>query len=254
MLGIGEAAYLTKDLNGIETRFNVLPLQIKAGEFDCHNQSNGKPCIFGNLESNRIVVVYGDSHAGHLTNALNTAVGKEYKIFFFGENCFLSEVGNSRPECKLRIAEMEKLGNQNIYAVIRAQRWISYTQANKNAIQEAIGDAIKTYGLKPEKIIIAGSTEEINSVCEFANYYVTRRKRLCEINQMSKDYNKLFDLTTKNMNVQKNVFFVYPYEKICPNDICTPINGSVSNYTDNHHLTEDGAMLVMPDIIRILNN
>jgi len=55
------------------------------------------------------------------------------------------------------------------------------------------------------------------------------------------------------MSLPENVYFVYPYDKLCPNDVCEPIRGTVSNYDDNHHLTQDGAMLVMPDIAQILN-
>jgi peptidoglycan/LPS O-acetylase OafA/YrhL len=254
MLLIGVAGYVIKTLDGIESRFSIKPLEIHSGEFDCHNQDNGKPpCVFGNLASDRLIVIYGDSHAGHLTNALNQALGKDYKLMFFGENCYLTKRENNRPECRIRLEEMRRLSSEKIYAVIRSQRWEKHTLFDESSIKSGVIEASETYGLSPEKIIIVGSTEEIASDCEFAGYYIPLRRFKCPINKASESYNKLFMSVTRGMSLPENVYFVYPYDKLCPNDVCEPIRGTVSNYDDNHHLTQDGAMLVMPDIAQILN-
>ena len=114
-------------------------------------------------------------------------------------------------------------------------------------------DAAKASDLNPKKIILVGSVQDVNTECEFGNYYIPLRRRECGFNAESSRLNKLFTDTSKNLRLPKNVYFIYPYEKICENESCTVISGSTSNYSDGAHLTKDGALLVIPDIYKILN-
>ena len=59
---------------------------------------------------------------------------------------------------------------------------------------------------------------------------------------------------TKGLRVPDRVHFVYPYEKLCSQNGCTVIENNVLYYSDAHHLTKDGAMLIMPDIVKILQH
>lgn len=77
-------------------------------------------------------------------------------------------------------------------------------------------------------------------------------RKTCKMQNDYKDLNRMFIATTRAMPVPANVHFVYPYQRICPNDACTVIHGHIANYSDIHHLTVDGARLVMPDIARAL--
>ncbi len=253
MLVMGGMAYLTKEFNGLEFRFShIAPLTIRAGEYNCDQDKTGKACVFGNMSSNKIIVVYGDSHAGHLSNALNESLGKDYKIILFAQNCFLGPGGNDASYCDARKEEMRQLQNAKIFAVIRAQRWEKYLPINADAIEKAVNETINGTGLNPDKIIIAGSTQEISGACEWPTTIFRQGQKKCPHHEESNVANKLFISVTKSLKLPRNVFFVYPYEKICKDNTCTVINGTTAYYNDDHHLTADGAALVMPDIIRIL--
>jgi peptidoglycan/LPS O-acetylase OafA/YrhL len=254
---IGILGYLSSKHEGFEFRFNKPPLEIRSGEYACkHNQqTTGKPCEFGNLDSKKIILVYGDSQSGHLTNALNETFGKEYKLVFFGHGgCFIGN-GDGSPICELFRQEVGKFKNQDVYAVARSQRWSRFGAIDEKSTKNLILDAIdSSLELNPKKIIIVGSIEDINAECEFANYYIPFRRRNCGFDVESSRLNRLFISTSKKIASPKNLYFVYPYEKICENENCAVINGSKSNYSDGAHLSTDGALLLMPNFIDILNN
>lgn len=257
MVLIGIIGYSAAKYKGFEFRFSKTPLEIRSGEYVCkHNQqTTGKPCEFGNLESKKIILIYGDSQSGHLTNALNETVGNEYKLVFFAHGgCFIGK-GDGSPICELFRQEVNKYKSQNVYAVIRSQRWSKYgaidEESTKNLLIDAANSALE---LHPKKIIIAGSVGEVNAECEFANYYIPFRRRNCGFDAESSGLNKLFISTSKKIILPKSIYFIYPYQKICDDEGCSVIDGSKSNYSDGTHLSADGALVLMPNIMDILNN
>ena len=257
MAVIGILGYFSSKYEGLEFRFNKPPLEIRSGEYVCkHNQqTTGKPCEFGNLESKKIILIYGDSQSGHLTNALNETFGKEYKLVLFTHGgCFIGN-GDGSPICELFRQEVGKFKSQHVFAVVRSQRWSRFgaidEESTKNLITDAMDSALE---FNPKKIIVVGSIEDVNTECEFANYYIPFRQRNCGFDVESSRLNKLFISTSKKIASPKNIYFVYPYEKICKDENCAVINGSKSNYSDGAHLSTDGALLLMPNFMSILNN
>lgn len=87
-----------------------------------------------------------------------------------------------------------------------------------------------------------------------SNYYGRRLtgEKTCKSTDEVKAYERTFISTTQAMRVPENVHFVYPYNIICPNDVCTVIKGSTSNFSDTHHLSTTGALQVIPEIAKIL--
>ena len=248
--------------DGFEFRIKMPPLIDTPHTVQCDGQI---PCVFGNLDSKKIIVVYGDSHAGHLTAALNRTVGGEYKIFSFTDgSCFVgedfhfsdTESDTESKNCKLIKKSIKKMRNENIFAVIRGQRWHGYGIIKEKMIEDAIADASNAFGMHPKKVIISGSTADVDINCEHANYasFFSLRQRNCKSFEESKVINKTFISVTRGMSLSKNIHFVYPYESLCPDDICKMRRGTILYYRDSHHLTEAGAKLVMPNIIRALDN
>ena len=261
MLIVGALGYWSKEMNGLEQRFNKPPLRIETGEYDCTKQEPEKPCQFGNLSSKKIIVLYGDSHAGHLTKALNNAMGDKYRVIFFGQNCFIGKVGGKEPmpwgisksQCESRKAEMRQMVGMDVFAVIHAQHWANYQLTTKEMVESQVSQEIKAINLSPKKIIIIGGAPKVDTDCELARYYIPLRGKFCSSENKAEEGEKFFALTAKNLDVPRNVYFVFPYDKLCSEGTCRVIGLDASNYIDSNHLTIDGASLLMPDLIRILN-
>ncbi len=221
----------------------------------------GKLCEFGNQHSTEIILIYGDSHAEHLTTALNQTLGVRYKIIFaYSAGCFLGEDTSTRgsvsSSCAQQISQIKALKKEKIHTVIHAQRWHGYGFTEKEKISQAITEASKVFGLSPEKIIIIGSTADVDLRCEKWNYYFNQSKvrTSCEDLSESKVINEVFLKVTKELHLSTNVYFVYPIEKLCDVSGCKAIDKGTLFYSDSHHLTQEGAMLIMPEIKRIVEN
>jgi peptidoglycan/LPS O-acetylase OafA/YrhL len=257
------ALYINKS-NGFDSRFPTKQLRIMPGEIDCSGFPKGGPCIFGNINSTKVILLYGDSHAGHLTSAMSASLGNEYKILYFGHNCFdevlngMSPVffGINESQCESRKSAISSLIGQDIYAVIHAQRWAYYNFTSKESIKLQIANEENALNLNPRKIIVVGGAPEVNLECSIAGFYYPFRGQYCQPKFKSgipPSRDKFFYDTIKELNVKNNIFFIHPYSKICGNGICNPIAPGASLYLDSNHLTFDGAMLLMPDLISILN-
>jgi len=257
MIGVGVSAYFVKENNGIASRFPVEPLQRNSQLTGCDNVvQNGilYPCTFGNLDAKKIILIYGDSHAGHLTSALNQALGSQFKLIFLGYgDCFLSKKeGADRDKmCQLMWGQIRQLRQDSPYAVIHAQRWGGM---DLEALRDQMQQAYKVSGLAPEKIAIVGSIPNVDLDCEIANYYIPARKKECPVYADQYPSNEKFILLTKQLDKPKNLVFIYPYEKLCPQGVCQVISGSTANYWDDSHMSREGALMAIPDLIRYLQN
>lgn len=251
ILSIGLLSLLSKNLGGLPQRFDVPELQINDGQFNCKN-SIDEMCILGNVESEKTILMYGDSHVGYLTKAL-AAQTDQYKIIFFNEGiCFFADSTMNTDRCRHMRKRLIELQKKSIYAVIRNQRWHVLGITDETSIRKAISDASLASGLKPQKTIILSTTPDIDVSCHFANYYVPLRNQACKEHLESIKQVGEFIRVSSSMNIPPNVHLVHPYQIICPNGICSVIENSVSNYYDGNHLSLDGAKKVMPHIIKIL--
>ena len=106
------------------------------------------------------------------------------------------------------------------------------------------------FGLHADKIVIVGSTADINLKCEKHNYYFKSAwmKQDCQLLSDSILANKRFVDVTSKRPQQENIIFIYPYNKLCPDDVCMARDNQTQFYGDAHHLTKDGALLVVRDI------
>lgn len=239
--------------DGLDFRFSK-KLQVIDGKLSCPEYS---VCTFGKQDSEKIIVLYGDSHASHLTKALDMELGNEYKFYYiYASGCFVSQsLGypeiSEWKECRQIREVVKKLQGQNILAVVTAQKWHGYGLREPKGIEKAIQDKVKAFDLQPKKIVILGSTIDINYSCEISNFYKRRplsQSSSCTIDDEPMQANKAFIDTTRSMNLSSNIKFVYPYEVICPKGQCTIIDGDIAYYQDPTHLTLHGALKVVKEI------
>lgn len=254
---IGIIGHFTKEANGLPGRFNVSELKRANQLTGCDNIVRDGilyPCTFGNPNADKTILIYGDSHAGHLTSALNQELGSDHRFIFLGYgNCLQSKTEGADGDtmCRLMWAEVRKLRKEKIYAVVHAQRWGSLASAEE---RDAMEHAFLVAGLSPQKIAIVGSIPDVDLDCEIANYYVPSRKKECPIYEAQYKVNEGFIVESKKLSKPKNLEFFYPYEKLCPSGVCKVIDGSTANYWDDRHMSRDGALMAAPDLIEYLRN
>lgn len=232
----------------------------ETGQQDCLTPFSQKQlCVFGNLAASQTILIYGDSHAQHLTAAMNQAFGAQYKIIFsYWPSCFFgfSEAFNENPATCLPFIELVKtLQGTKLKAVIRSQLWHGYPAlADDHRLEQALKDAARAFDLEPEKIIIVGAAPSVDIKCAKRHYYdgQTKQSPPCLDQAQSKLQTERFAAITQNMDWPKNVYFVHPRQKLCSQTGCNVIENNTSYYSDINHLTKAGAMLLMPDIANIL--
>lgn len=246
--------------HGVFGQFSVPPLVMESGQQDCMRALKGKEfCVFGNPNAEHSILVYGDSHAEHLTAALNSTFGKTHKIIFsYASSCFFGygeRFHQNAPGCQPFIDLIGKLKGTELDAVIRSQLWHGYEAlADDATFDRAIRDAAKAFDLGPTKIIIVGSVPNADLACEKRNYYFGQRDGQLQCSTMldSRAQSERFITRTSALSLASNIYFVYPHQKLCDQNACKVIENGVSYYTDINHLSKAGAMLVMPEIASII--
>jgi peptidoglycan/LPS O-acetylase OafA/YrhL len=216
-------------------------------------------CKIGNRESARTIVAYGDSHLAHLMKQVETKLGKDYAIdFVYSAGCFMGDTvrihgaENNRAECDKKIEALERMRDSKPAVVITAQRWHGYNVVTKDAVAGAITDRLDAFGMKPGKLIILGTTANVPFECEKSKRRPFERFKTCPQDEGDKAINKVFIDVTSHMTVPGNVFFVYPYQHLCPNDACVVSEGGVSNFFNFNHLTFAGGEGIAREIDQIV--
>ena len=260
LLAVGCAGYTVFVQEGLPARYGKVALKQETGRLRCLDEGRNSGCTFGNPNAEKLILVWGDSHAEQLLLALGEAFGAQYRIVsvtngscFLGDGMHFPQVGH-KGDCNAAHAEMQRLRGKKIFAVVRSQRWHVYPGYDAAFIEAAVRDTLSGFGINAEKYIIVGSTADTDIHCQVANYYSMplRGQHVCNTFEESKAANRLFIATTGAMTVPPNTHFIYPYATICPDDACRVIEGSVANYTDVHHLSKHGALRLMPQIRKAL--
>jgi hypothetical protein len=228
--------------------------------YKCANNSSDV-CELGNRKSDLRIILYGDSHIKHLVNQIVIQLGENYAIdLITTSSCLMGTKvrGVDEPyesECNKKIRALESLLGSSPFALITGQRWHGYGINNKEEIEGVINDRFSSFQINPKILIILGSTADISYDCELANIRPFRfGKKDCAQSSETKKVNQLFIETTQKMKKPSNVFFVYPYIHLCPNDFCLANNDGKMNYIDANHLSNTGSKEIVQEISVILNS
>ena len=250
-------------ITGLAVNLLVRPIYVnRDGMLDC---AEGTLCEFGNPQATKTILLYGDSHAAHFSKALSETMGDRYHFLYVTvSGCFLGDQVKfiatkgdiHRKDCDAGLAVLRSLAGKKIFAVIRAQRWHSYAIDQEPDIKSAVLDGIDSFGIIPQKTVILGSTDDIDTKCYQVKKLklLLRRRQRCLEYPVVKKQNKSFIAVTQQLKVPGNVKFVYPYLRFCPNDRCKARSAGSWNFEDRHHLSLAGARKVMPDIISAIEN
>ncbi|HEY5950151.1 MAG TPA: acyltransferase family protein [Kofleriaceae bacterium] len=207
-------------------------------------------CVLGNATAPKTIVLVGDSHAHHLLSTLVATLGGDYKIVpficnscFFGDRVRFDREAEFPAELARTRDAIQLLAGQPIAAVIRAQRWHGYGIDTDEEVGAAASDATAFFGIPYEKLIVVGSTANVDFRCLAARALGKFRIGTCSEDSTSRKQNETFVRATKATPMPANVYFVYPFEIV---------EGQTVYYRDDHHLSEAGAKLVVDEIARII--
>ncbi len=262
MIGVASFGLFLYRSHGLLGQTDQHPLTATAASIDCRAAfAAHRFCEIGNAKASETILLYGDSHADHLSAALQQALGDRYRILFaYYPSCFMGSRGSPNHEaaadCSALMDQIRQLKGQKLKAVIRAQRWHGHGVVGQEAIRAAVDDTASGLGLDSEKVIIVGSTADIDLRCAKWNYYfaTTRFKRDCVTPEGPRVANEEFVAVTQRLPAREGLSFVYPYTQLCNKGACKIVENGVQYYSDTHHLTREGAGLIMPEILKIIQN
>lgn len=258
MAMVGMTGYETYRRDGIESRLGKSIQFISGYKLCTESELTGEVCKLGNQKSNKLIIAFGDSHLLHLTAQLESQLGKDYAIdLVHSASCFMGEkvrfeVYSDKAECERKIRYLESLRGSKAVAVITAQRWHGYGIQTRDQIEAPIRDRLNVFGIDAVKVIILGSTANISFDCERAKIRPIQRMKNCDQQEQLKPMNRNFMEVTRDMKLPEKFHFIYPYEYICPDDVCIFSKDGLSNYFDDSHLTFSGSEKIVGEIKKIV--
>jgi peptidoglycan/LPS O-acetylase OafA/YrhL len=252
---LSRVAYLSRD-----SVLGFSNLVTTNGWVECDKkQQDGEVCKLGNRASKKLIVAYGDSHVNHIVRQLVAQLGVDFSIdLVYSSSCFMGnkirfeKMGDAQ-DCDRKVRYLESIKDSKPVAVITGQRWHGYGIESKQAVQKAIADRVDAFGIHPSKLIVLGSTADVNFECEISNFRPFGKAKICQQSETSKTINKDFIDATKAMAGLPGAFFVYPYNHLCPQNTCKFSVGRIANFVDEHHLSLDGGEEVVREIAEIVS-
>lgn len=234
---------------------------------------DSKPCEFGNLGSDHVVLIFGDSHVDQYTRALDRLYGKDVHFkLASASSCYIGSSilnhrgpGFSNEPCRNanRVAK-EWLADPKVTAVIHSQAWYGYIAAtldkNENKIDfqtmpnlfiAMLNDLDELYQDFNKPIIIAGPSMVTNISCY-------KRPTIFNLPCPNDDhylgYVKLWASIARSFAAEHKKFHVIdPSEIICPGNHCQIVDSNNDIlYTDREHLSVYGAKVVAPYLMDII--
>lgn len=217
-------------------------------------------CVLGNKLSPKKILVYGDSHALHLSSELDSQLGRDYKILVITDGgCFMgTEIKkwnndlNKANECKGKIKLLkDEIDGQNYDITITSQRWHGYGFRTVDDFQRVISDRIKNFGILSQNLVIVGSVSDVDFDCEINNFRPIPVSSSCKLSKKTERTNKYvnnFMKASKSFGGQ--AFFVFPHQLLCGAEPCTAFRKGEVLYKDNYHLSEVGSRIVINKIVQ----
>jgi len=258
MFVVGGVGYATLRAHGLPGRLPEFVLT--SPEYRCPDgHMDNDVCKIGNRNASKTILAYGDSHLAHLLAQLDSKLGKDYAFdFVYSPGCFMGDkirihgAETDRADCDRKVAALERMKGATPAAVITAQRWHGYNVVGKESVTAAIQDRLGAFGMKPGKLIILGTLASVPFECEKSKQRPIDRFKVCPQDEADKAIVKEFIDVTSGMKVPANVFFVYPYRHLCPNDVCIVSQDGVSNFFNFNHLTVAGGEGIAREIDQIV--
>lgn len=230
------------------------------GPWDC-----GDLCEFGDKESNRLVLVIGDSHANHYTKALDElGEGLKFRIIqspqcFVGKNLRFSFKEPYESAClKVREEANKWMADPRVVAVIHSERWMTYGRmvdattndripfkSTEELYNGLIRDVYQMYDGFNKPVVVVGISPISSTDC------LQRPKYLpISCDETAKPNYTIFAKAAQTIERPANISVVLPVDFLCDDLRCKSFsrNGEPL-YSDSNHMSLAGARLIAPTIL-----
>lgn len=235
---------------GFPDRLNS-PFAKSQSGFAQHCDKRQAVCHFGSSHAKKTMLIYGDSHVGHLSQALINRFSHDYAIDLVWQGgCFMGSglaqetlSGNRQQRCHQAIAYLRSQQGHHYDTIITGQRWEGYPLQGRDHLEALLRDRQNTFGIKSTRLIILGSAPVVAFECERSHYrphrWNTKNCHLPAPSRAVQDFNEISKV------VKGRTFFVYPSQLLCPGGVCQAVREKTALYEDNHHLSYAGAQVVV---------
>ncbi len=237
-----------------------------------------KRCSFGDIESDKIFLLYGDSHVAAMSPAFNKlAKEKHWRGIRVGIagcaplfNVFrLDGIGNGKDCTGLYAKNVERFleeNKDNIDKVFLVSRWTLFEKGwiKNGRLQKAThflsDDKIKSKNASDSaKVLEKGLIRTVDKLSRRLNIQTTifapvpvlhgDIKNSNTINVTKKEYitqRYFVDNIFKTFKDNDLVNIIDPINIFCPEDICLMHKDKKALYTDDNHVSKKGALLLYP--------
>ena len=264
---------------------NNLPNVVAGWNTKCGDLwEKGEICKVGNRNSNKKILVFGDSVMHHYTQQLEEQLGKNFAIDILDKSsCF---IGNKIEQMYLKNVEYPISNIQNIpknlenydhivacgkanflikninkfeYSIVITSQYWQYPTVLKN-LENSIKDKLQLFDIsKINKFIYIGTSVDIDYDCEKNNVRLKHINNIvhskCATHNMQENIN--FKNISEHINLPSNVYFIHPYKFLCneKTSICQ-IYDEQNNlyYTDHRHYSYYGSKFVVNEIKKIIES
>ncbi|MFK7828304.1 MAG: acyltransferase family protein [Congregibacter sp.] len=265
MLSIFSSAWFIEKSNGIPERIANPFTKIEKGYHSCRKKGREAVqfCQVGNRSAKRKMLVYGDSHVLHLTQAIDDRLGESYSIdivsygscFFGGDLEILSSDPLRREPCSEAQALVRKaIDSKTFDVIVTAQRWHGYSLRSEQEFEKVIRDRVNSHIGEGEKLFILGSTSNVRLGCEKQKFRPFAIGSDCYSDDDTYESVQNFWKAAQQFE-SSGVNFIFPHKILCGEKRCETAeqNGEVL-YFDNHHLSAKGSALVVEKIAERLSS
>ena len=214
---------------------------------NCERDSrNGPPCIYPQLNASRSVLLIGDSHAGHLSQAIVDSAGSS------GWNSIIWTHSSCRFELSESVPNWCRNVNNEIIDYVRRSKpdVVILSQANdaKDKVSRAVDSLVKLKSVS-KKLLIVHETPRFNDV-RFMNSGALLQapyipSRFQTINIKTQDYFMTAD-EIYSSSALRGIVVLDLTDVFCQNEKCYRWKQGNWLYRDQSHLSVAGANLAVP--------
>lgn len=239
-----------------------LPIPSKSLPWDwdskCQIMNSKRPCVYGNQESTKSILLIGDSHAASNSQAIiEIARTNNIKVSVF------TKAGCSFILNKKELSAKFKLPGLDMHCIAHNQAILDYINIHKTTItilsmrspsnyilpntassrllyRKNILSSLSKLRQSKTNVILIGSTPEYNSIKTRAQRFLGAKGQYSEI--------PLEDSRWWSNVAFANFHYLDTLEIFCSQSKCKNKVGSTWLFYDHHHLSKEGADMLVPEL------
>ena len=220
-------------------------------------------CSYGNLDSNKKILLLGDSTIGQLANDLIDYYGNSHRLDYIAcGSCLMIEpkiFDKFAFDAKELITHKQKalsLKNENYDTIIISQRWETYltdsSEKEEKIVYQSLGNI---FNINFSQLILIGGIPEIDYRCKVQDFYNKLNLTECKDFQRSFKFNQSFTKKLSDYDYKKNVKVFDPSLLICDfvKYHCNFSDQYGFIFADQNHLSARGSRIITSELIELIN-